>query len=457
MKKWIALLLTAVLALTLTGAAWAETPLRLMFDSAYELLFETNNVTLLGSADFLLDGERFKTAVATHQQQDSTSCWRLRLLTPQEDGTEKETGYTVYANGGILNVVEAYRPEYYKKGSDEAQTTILRSSVQMSAMTGLLRMLADQSDALLGLGSVTVTQTNGEMTVRIQAGEDVPELVNTALNLLAQYAVKRYFGTDYDFIAGRHMVPMANFITVTQAILYSTKSISLKSADVTLKRDSAGNLEQIRGSVSVNLHTAKDGTRTLKSDFNLEVYDLGSTKAELFDARELGVKLIQTASYMGMDSSTVIAPHDKQEVPESYEAWEKELWALAGYDPEVMTNGYPAHCWFDDDGTLLDLQDETAPWLNRLFEEDVDVQFLDGAVDAEKEAADRFTEFLSKVNPGMEKNIRFVKEWTCELEGAHYTQYAGLYEEYPEASVTFVVKTDGDTQQIQYFSCVSNG
>ena len=120
MKRMIAGLL--ILALTLISAgAPAETPVRMMYDSVFNLLFDTNNVTLTGHAEFSLDGERFKTADARYVQDGVNSLWDWKLKSPRRDGSERESGYTVIANGEKVYVMEVFYPGMYKTGSYTAE------------------------------------------------------------------------------------------------------------------------------------------------------------------------------------------------------------------------------------------------------------------------------------------------------------------------------------------------
>jgi len=82
MKKIIVSILLIVMALCLTLTAFADSSLRLFYDSAMELLFETQNVTLTGHAEFSLDGERFKTADLKYIQCYNNSLLQYHLLTP---------------------------------------------------------------------------------------------------------------------------------------------------------------------------------------------------------------------------------------------------------------------------------------------------------------------------------------------------------------------------------------
>ena len=294
MKKVIALMITAML-LASSVSALAETPVRLMYDALTELLLDTNNVTLTGHAEFSLDRTRFKTADARYVQDGSSSLWQWRLLTPRQDGSEREGGYTVIANGEKVYVMEAFYPGVYKTGTTAETYTILRESVQLKLLLELLRILADQSEELLGKDAIESKSDETDLTVRIQTGNDVPEIVNAALNMTAQFVTKRYFATDYDHVSERYMGVMENYLTVTQGILETLCGLSLNRAELTLKRDAGGHLEAVDGSVSMELHTKYDGTRRLEIAFRLDVSDLGGSRVEPFDPDDYGVELAEGA------------------------------------------------------------------------------------------------------------------------------------------------------------------
>ena len=294
MKKWIAALLSVLLVFTFAAAALAENQLRFFADGAMKLLFETGNVTLTGQAEFSLDGYRFKTAELTYMQDDTNSFYQLHLLTPRRDGLDgpdRESGYTVIANGEKVFVMEVFYPGMYKTGTTGAQSTILRKSVQMGLMTEVLSVLVDQADALAGEQAFTVQPDGqGGSTLTVALGDDVPDLVNAALNIFYQFAAKRYFETDYDRMNERDMARMEHYMTVAQGILGATKSVSLKQANMTLQADENGVPKQGSGEITLLLDTARDGTRELGMTFRLEVSDLGGSHVEKFDPEAYGVK-----------------------------------------------------------------------------------------------------------------------------------------------------------------------
>lgn len=295
MKKGAVSLALIVMALCLPFTALADHSLDLFYDAALDLLLDTQNVTLNGHAEFSLDGERFKTADLCYVQDDVNSLLQLNLLTPARNGIRKpdrESGYTVIANGENVYVMEVIYPGVYKTGSGHAQSTVLRKTVQMNLMTDVIRLLADQADTLPGADAITVQpgETGGK-ELRMKLGEDAPDLVNTALNLVYQFAAKRYFEMDYDQLSEWAMAPMENAITVMQGILWNTKSISLKQADVSAVMNDAGRLEQIKGALSLYLNTGRDGTRQLDISFRLDVSDFGGSHVDRFDPETYGVRL----------------------------------------------------------------------------------------------------------------------------------------------------------------------
>ena len=117
MKKIVAVLLSIIMVLILTMTALADNELRIFYDSVTNLLFETNNVTLTGHAEFSLDGKRFKTADLNYIQDYTNSYYQLKLLTPRRDGShepDRESGYTIIANGENVYVMEVIYPGVYK-------------------------------------------------------------------------------------------------------------------------------------------------------------------------------------------------------------------------------------------------------------------------------------------------------------------------------------------------------
>ena len=249
MKRSFLIILSIILLTVFTTCALAEKPLTALFDFSEELLFATSNVTITGKAEFTLDGEWFKTAEIKYIQDGDRSFWDLKLTSPKQDGTERHNGYTVIADGSKIYVMEVYRPGIYKTGTGTPQSTLLRKSIQLDLMREMFRMIAEQTEETEN-SAVLIEENSDNHDLRIRIEENASPKLNLALNLFAQYAARRYFHMDYDQISELHMIPMNAYLTVTEGILASTKSIALKHAEVNIGKDQKGQPEKISGDVS---------------------------------------------------------------------------------------------------------------------------------------------------------------------------------------------------------------
>ena len=464
----------AVMMLSLAGASLADNPALSFYDSAAELLLETGNVTLTGEAVFSLDGERFKTANLRYIQDDGNSLYRLDLRTPRRNGSEgpdRESGYTIIANDGDVYVMEVFRPGIYKTGTMAPQYTILRRTVQMELMADLFRALADQAGALSGENAVTV-QPDG-LELRVALGEDVPRSVNTVLNLVYQFAAKRYFETDYDQISERDMVPMEYWPTVAEGILRSTVSLSLKKADVTATRDSSGNLERIGGDVSLWLHTALNGARQMDVAFSLNVSDRGESRVEKFDPAAYGVTRAGGPEETGEIGAGERIYFDEAETLARAEET-RALLEKSGFTPDgaVVCAAYTEkervcteiqsmdgtedwRCVTDLSGKVLDLHHVT----NSFQQVDTSQYHFEEYPDAKlvAEAAEKALRYVEEVSPETRERVTALQQiWWYETDGE-------LFMEFQEDPIS--QDTDGcliavrvqPEWRIEYFSCVSNG
>ena len=475
MKKMIAWMLVLVLTL-LTVGAFAETPVRTMYDSVFNLLFDTNNVTLDGHAEFSLDGDRFKTADLRYVQDGTNSLLEWKLRTPWGDGSEREGGYTVIANGEKVYVMEDFYPGIYKTGSTYASDTIMRRSIQLNLLRDLLRILSDQAESLLGKGAVTAKSNQNGRTVHIQTGRDVPELVNTALNMTAQFAARRYFYMDYDQISERYMAPMENYITVTQAILNSTIYMFLNQADITLKRDGGGHFESAEGKVSIELNGGDDGKRMLDLSFRLDASDFGGSRVPPFNPNDYGVKLedgsLEEPKIMFMD------PETEKKILETAE----NRWTLAGYTVDntmrgsariestspgqegeriyvVYKNEDSSAYWTyftDSIGRMLGLQNINNNWQNA-DEERHYVAYPDQKL--VKEAEEKILSWLAEENPELSADVLSLKmNWWLQKDNELYFHFweGGEPVNHAWDEVDCIVRVQPEWR-IEFFSCIGNG
>ena len=476
-KKMVALI-AALMLTVLAAGAFAETPARRMYDSIFNLLFDTSNVTLTGHAEFSLDGEWFKTADTKYVQDGTNSFWDWKLLSPRWDGSQRESGYTVIANGEKVYVLDRFFPGTYRSGSTAETDTILRRSVQLNLLRDLLRMLADQSEELLGKDAIQAQEDETGLNVHIQVGKDVPEMVNTALNMTLQFIARRYFETDYDHISERFMVSMDNYITVTQAILGSTSYMSLKRADVALKQDAEGRFASAEGSMSVELNTGEDGKRMLDFSFRLAADDYGSSSVERFRPDDYGVTLADWA----MDVDSTETPTVDAETEARFLEMAVTRWDLAGYTVEdamigsVRTEGGPTiqeadRIYIDfmnEDGTvhwsyftdalgqMLGLHNQTNHWQNTTDERHTEAYPDQKVV---KETEERLLQWLAEENPTLSADVlKLETDWWYEHENELYFHFweGGKPVEHAWDEVEFIVRVAPEWR-IEFFSCIGNG
>ena len=475
-KRITLILILAVLAFSVCAAA--ETPARQIYDSVFRLLSDTENVTLTGHAEFSLDGKRFKTADALYIQDGTRSLWQWDLLTPRADGSERKGGYTVIANGERVYVMEAFYPGVYRTGTTAESSTILRRSVHLNLLSDLLRILADQSGELLGEDVLQTESEEGGLTVRLQAGNDVPEMVNTALNLAVQFAAKRYFETDYDFISERYMIPMENYITVTQAILGSTYYMALQQADVTVKLDPDGNLRSADGTLSLELNTGCDGIAALDISFRLEVSDLGESRVATFSPSDYGVELAEDAMTFGDPGLEIPDAETEQKILEATEA----RLHLAGYTSETPMHGYvfqqtaepdPADgriyinfnsedgseswfCFTDSVGRLLGVQNMASNW------QDTEEEWQSGEYpdpDLVKATEEKLLSYLAEENPELSADVLSLQtdRWLQLGEELflHFWE-GGEPVDHAWDEVDFIVRVAPEWR-IELYTCIGNG
>ena len=469
MKKLFVVLLSLLLALaSLTPVMAEDSPLRMVVDNIAEVLMDMDNVTVSGTAEFSLDGEWFKSVDTVYKQCGTRSSWKLDLLSPTYDGEKKASGWTIIADEAMLHVIEVIYPGTYITGTGVSQNTILRPSVTLNVVTDIVRGMADYADLVFGKDAVTVEKSeDGNVTaVRIVLDENKPGIVDTALNLAARYASDRYFSMDYDRFNPRYMNGMEYYFTTTQAILNATRSYSLKSADITVKRGPGSFLSSVSGKVAVNLNTAHDGIRLLEFSFDFQISNIDKTVVNRFKASDYGVKLrenfydfTQPSNVMSIPEGSIVPSHDDREFPEDITAWEISLWDKAGYDGEkvIQYNDGLCTCTFAEDGTLLELQDTAVPWLSMYVDGSQIEWFDENPVAADEKTTAKLLDFLAYSNPGMEKNFAsFNLAWRVKYDGRSYVQYEGVAKDGSEETVVFVLNETADFL-IQYFSCISNG
>lgn len=468
MKRSFLIILSIVLITVFTAFAQAEKPLTALCDSANELLFKTSNVTVTGEAVFSIDGEWFKTAAARYIQDGDRSYWELRLTSPKADGTERKNGYTIIADGSRIYVMEVYRPGIYKTGTGTPQSTLMRKSIQLDLMNEMIRTIAEKMEAAEEDSAVRIEETDTESNVRIVAEENVPPVVNLALNLFAQYAARRYFHMDYDQISERQMIPMNAYLTVTEGILSCTKSLALKHTDISIRKDQNGQPEKLSGDISVLLNTAKDGERQVDISFHAEITDKGRSHVGTFSPADYNVSLAEGAMEIEDIEYSEVDEYTQEKLTDQA----KTAWEQAGYtlDPSAYSYSYKQNgryctelndsadnlslsCVTNVGGKILELRNTDNHWQDKNFDYENPCPYTE----LTEEAGQKVKEYLAKVNPEDLSRVDHLKV-QCWLE-----QNGELYLEFCEDPIAqdwdgilVVVRVRPDWQ-LQYYSCFSNG
>ena len=349
---------------------------RQLADSGISLLFETNNVTLTGAADFYLNGERFKSAEINYKQAGTDSFWDLLLKTPREYRTDRETGYIIIANDGDVYVMERYHPGTYSDGSTFPCETLVRHSTRSDVLVAMARVLADQLELLLPSGTFTVTDSpTGSQIISVKLSEDsIPALLNPFLNVAADFALRRFMGIEYDTQDETTRAYYAdNAETITQRIIRTTTSFKLGKADLSVVLDNKGRFTNAEGSVVFLLSTDSQDSIPLEIYIDLSASDYGSTTVDLFNPIYYDV--------IPAGSGPEKAEEVEQYLADQLIARAKAVLAAGGYnpsellEPEVNTEDglyyvvFPGNGDFDvisavlnEQGAFLQLGDGREQW-----------------------------------------------------------------------------------------------
>ena len=292
----ILIFLLVILLCCTAALAEKDSALTGLWNSGCDFLFHTENVSVTGEAVFSLEGERFKTAKLNYIQDGYSSFYGLTLLTPQPEGEDQETGWTIIADEeGSLYVMEAYEPGVYRVGSGHKENTLLRRSVRLDALTELGGLLIGQVEALLPAGTVTVTDENGLRTVHLAVSEEqLPPYAVSALNLAADCLSARWFHYGYDRSKPEDNSPSFNeYVTVTEALTDGTLRWTLRKADVDFSLDSKNRLTGAKGTVIAASTFWDQSLREVAVSFDLAMSDYGESRVKPFDPADYNVALAE--------------------------------------------------------------------------------------------------------------------------------------------------------------------
>lgn len=446
MKKLMISLGALLLVLALCFAVMAEnnTPATELYDSLTKLLFTDDNVTLTGTAKFSLDGVWFKTADITLKQDGNQSYRELALSGTRLDGTAQKNGYQIVTDGTTVYVMETVRPGIYRTGTTSEHTSLIRNTRETEQLISLGRAFTASADLLLGKDILTETP---EGDLRFEFKDLESDLLNAVTNQVFQFAARRYFDNEYDSYAVDRHARIEDYVSVTQGILFTAKSVSLKQALVNVKRDENGLPKYLEGEITLNLKTAGKGDRKLDISFQMNVKDLGKTKVKRFDPKEYDViseREMAQGEPMYIDESDLNATERAALRALGLAGFDRNNIVYMGYQSmddgsgEVSFGG--AEGWeetflIDADGKVTAMDMDSAEWKNGS-----DDQFTkDSQQDAETDEKVKafLKDFLQEVNPDLVKTVDGLKaEWMYKRYEHVYAKYAG------EDAVSFVVRIE---------------
>ncbi|MCQ2458550.1 MAG: hypothetical protein MJ142_07460 [Clostridia bacterium] len=472
MKKLIAMMLALALLLPCVCALAAETPADTalaMYDALENLLLRTDNVTLTGTANLYLNGDRFKTLDARYVAGGENSLWALNIFTPRAwDPLDKASGFTVVRNGTLVYSMEVMKPGLYSMSGTYTPDTLLTETVQ-------LRQLLDLGRVALGLFAGTAGESltvstdaagNTVLHVTVKDGEGAG-LVDNVLNLVAQSVFRRYRHLDFDYMnANAGGADVFDYGTVFEGLMYCMKSLSLGDTDVTLVMDPEGRPFAAEGKVNVNYVSRAGSKHLLTAEGSVTVSNYGTSEVKEFDAADYGVLPDgDSTPYLTLNDEALTAVQERAKsicaeagfaIGENYTCGTYGLNSYNGVVTVVEltddSKGITYNTMFDADQNIVQVQDIYGSYLNGRFDNNVtDVRNDPAKLAALLEKVNAFIE-AEPVCPGKTKDMHEPQvslEW---MDGdIHYIQL-----DYFEDEVAVVVMLEPEWR-IVYFSTVSNG
>ncbi|MBQ9252650.1 MAG: hypothetical protein IJ188_08440 [Clostridia bacterium] len=429
MKKWIALIVTLILAMGSLFSAYADEAAARIFDAAAQLLTATENVTLTGSATFSLDGEAFKYLETSYVQDGVNSKWVLDLSSPRRDGSLRENGFTAIANNRYKYGMEVCHPGTYVVAEDNPQSAILRSSAQLNQLIALGHSVFAQVPAL---SEDAFSFSDGRhLTVRLD-GDQIPDSISNILSLGIWLAVQRTMNIVDDSISAppypEEAVKMEDYITPTQAIINMTEKYELSQFSMDAEMNEMGLFTEVNGTARIALHTFLDGVHELHISFAGNASDYGASTVSAFDPDEYGV-IPAEGTYLPLNAYSIgsgAARTQEEATPQMawYENRAKFIFEEAGFDLDLMTNieaqqddedvtviinnannSFFAYCVLNPDGSLVEFRNITNPW----SEEEIIREREDITNDLIEECCVKLNRYMEAIQPGLSNEINGYK------------------------------------------------
>ena len=201
LRRLLASVLALALCLTVALTALAEGKLRPLYQAGTRLLFDTDNVTIAVHADFAYNDMLFKTLEGAYRQDGYNSLMDIQLKTPWSDGSIRDSGFTVVANGDVAYSIDPVdNPYVFDTSAYNPSDSVLSDTLLRRTLAGLGGAVVTAAEGAFADKIEVSGQTDGSRAYRIRlSAGDAPELLNQAGTLVAQLAAERYFYVDYDW------------------------------------------------------------------------------------------------------------------------------------------------------------------------------------------------------------------------------------------------------------------
>ena len=462
-KRIWTLLAAMLLCLTPVIGALADGVVADMFEIGRELMFATENVTITGNATFALEDEAFREAKIEYRQDGENSFYDLTLVNPKNGVIN---GYTIIANSEDIYVMEKYTQGFYRSGTSEAQSTLVRRTSLLENILNMAELLGGQMELALG-DAISVSEGAEGKTVRIVLDSaQASGLIDTGLNLVAEYITQRYFETAYFDRGydekGRYPLDRASYISTAAYLLDTTKYYVLDDLDVSFAIDSENRFTGVTGKATLHAVGYDGVPRKLDITLDLALTDYGSTHVGMFDPADYNV--VPYAEWLENTYGNDYWLTDEDEAVLSYYHHRAiTLGQICDFRVDETTNSSTscyddfAEVLLEDDATgeavffeftqsddrLLSMQDMNAPWSN------AELQKAEGLDEVMPECINCAFSFLNMEHPNADQ-VKLVCEgmYTPE-EGVVYL----LFEDLSVDNYVYMIVQAQPYVRVVYYNC----
>lgn len=277
MKKtrFVALLLTVLLSMSIVSGAMADAWLLPMYSQVSTLLFDTNNVNVSVDAAFLLDGEEFKRTAITHIQCGEDYYRDVVNTTLLRTGSWKDTGYTLLFSGDEQYTITSAEGTVNRGERYEKKSGILRRSMGLNSIDNLCWSLCSLIQIAIPESARTVDGMTTTVTLK---GSAIPDVINAALVLVLQYYGGEARGISYRMLMPGGNMDIEDYLTDVEGILYCTEFIRLDAVEISITKDEGGHIAAITGLADMVLNTRSGRQHSVTASFDIKLTNYGTSE-----------------------------------------------------------------------------------------------------------------------------------------------------------------------------------